>query len=93
MISREHTAEWEGPARIKIYFSTGGCIDFTRALVRLSQGQCQDGCHPVAIISAEGATRPGQGQHSTAEGATRPGQGQHSTADSSQDSLDDKKNK
>ena len=84
MISRGHTAEWEGPAKVMIYFSSGGCIDFTRALVRLSQGQCQDGFHQIALISTEWATRPEQGQNSAATTTNNQ---------FSQESSDDKKNK
>lgn len=36
-MSRDTTAGWEGPAMLIIYFSSGGCIEFARALVRLSQ--------------------------------------------------------
>ena len=38
-MSRVNTAGWEGPAMLIIYFSSGGCIEFARALVRLSQGE------------------------------------------------------
>ncbi|XP_065900087.1 postacrosomal sheath WW domain-binding protein-like [Dysidea avara] len=31
-------AGWEGPGNVTISFQSGGCIEFSRALVRLSQG-------------------------------------------------------